>query len=52
MQTLGRRQEPTREQAFICNLDQHWFTIRRVGDVWWNLNSMLPVGRCKLNPRA
>nr|KAJ3422674.1 Ataxin-3 [Polyrhizophydium stewartii] len=33
------------QQAFICNLDQHWFTLRRFGaspERWYNLNSLLP----------
>jgi ataxin-3 len=42
-------------QAFILNLDQHWFTLRRFGDasplieadegngLWFNLNSSLPA---------
>ena len=41
--------------AFILNLDQHWFTLRRFGDasplieadegngLWFNLNSSLPA---------
>ncbi|KAJ1344176.1 hypothetical protein BSLG_001316 [Batrachochytrium salamandrivorans] len=31
------------EQAFICNLDEHWFTLRRFGgspNRWYNLNSL------------
>jgi ataxin-3 len=28
------------EQAFICNLSDHWFTIRRIGNKWYNLNSL------------
>jgi len=26
--------------AFVLNLEQHWFTIRRIGDTFWNLDSM------------
>jgi len=33
------RQEPIQEHAFICNLQQHWFTIRKLGHQWFNLNS-------------
>jgi Josephin len=29
------------QQAFICNFREHWFTIRRLGYQWFNLNSML-----------
>ena len=49
---------PTNELAFLCNLDQHWFAVRKTrtasptvhaeaaacGDGgWWNFNSMLPA---------
>lgn len=27
--------------AFICNLRGHWFTIRKLGHQWFNLNSSL-----------
>ncbi|KAI9321261.1 Josephin-domain-containing protein [Dichotomocladium elegans] len=38
------REHPERETAFICNLDQHWFTLRKfaVQWRWYNLNSTLP----------
>lgn len=28
-------------QAYICNYRDHWFTIRRLGHQWFNLNSLL-----------
>jgi len=31
---------PVKENAFICNLSNHWFTIRKCGDKWYNLNSL------------
>ena len=49
---------PTNELAFLCNLDQHWFTVRKTSTAsptvhaeaavcgdggWWNFNSMLPA---------
>eukprot|EP00761_Pharyngomonas_kirbyi_P002592 gb/GECH01002596.1/.p1 GENE.gb/GECH01002596.1/~~gb/GECH01002596.1/.p1 ORF type:complete len:265 (+),score=93.79 gb/GECH01002596.1/:1-795(+) len=35
------RQNPSAEQAFICNYADHWFTIRKFGDQHWiNLNSL------------
>jgi ataxin-3 len=34
------RQNPLTEQAFICNLANHWLTIRKIGEDWWNLNSL------------
>lgn len=35
--------DPTTLQAFICNHKDHWFTIRRIGNQWFNLNSLLPM---------
>eukprot|EP00842_Homolaphlyctis_polyrhiza_P000144 jgi/Hompol1/112/HPOL_002442-RA len=38
-------QDPSAQSAFICNLDQHWFTLRRFGASpkrWYNLNSVFP----------
>lgn len=35
--------DPTTMQAFICNHKDHWFTIRRLGNQWFNLNSLLPM---------
>jgi ataxin-3 len=32
---------PQNEAAFVCWLGEHWFTVRKIGDVWWNLDSML-----------
>lgn len=32
---------PCQMQAFICNYRDHWFTIRRLGNQWFNLNSLL-----------
>lgn len=34
------RENPVSEKAFICNLRQHWFTIRKLGKQWFNLNSV------------
>ncbi|KAG0359423.1 Ataxin-3 [Podila minutissima] len=37
------KSEPEREVAFICNLDEHWYTLRRFGPSvhrWYDLNSM------------
>lgn len=28
-------------KAYICNYRGHWFTIRKIGNQWFNLNSML-----------
>lgn len=37
------REHPEREAGFICWLQSHWFTVRPIGDSWWNLDSMLPA---------
>ena len=36
----------SREHGFICNKGNHWFSIRKVRNVWYNLNStnMVPPG--------
>uniref|UniRef100_A0A1I8HQX1 Ataxin-3 homolog n=1 Tax=Macrostomum lignano TaxID=282301 RepID=A0A1I8HQX1_9PLAT len=35
------RDDPTAVSAYICNFREHWFTIRRLGSQWFNLNSLL-----------
>jgi Ataxin-3 len=35
--------DPTKAAGYICNLSEHWFTIRPVHGQWWNLNSLLPA---------
>lgn len=30
------------ERAFICHYRDHWFSIRKLGHQWFNLNSILP----------
>ncbi|XP_059350121.1 ataxin-3-like [Daphnia carinata] len=30
------------QQAFLCHKNDHWFTIRKFGSKWFNLNSLLP----------
>eukprot|EP00731_Ephydatia_muelleri_P026435 Em0018g535a len=32
---------PVQQSAFICNHEQHWFTIRKLGRQWFNLDSLL-----------
>ncbi|XP_030765656.1 ataxin-3-like [Sitophilus oryzae] len=34
-------ENPSQQQAFICNYRDHWFTIRKIGNQWFNLNSLL-----------
>ncbi|CAH1099066.1 unnamed protein product [Psylliodes chrysocephalus] len=33
--------DPSDMTAFICNFRDHWFTIRKIGKQWFNLNSLL-----------
>eukprot|EP01111_Echinosteliopsis_oligospora_P012259 TRINITY_DN4177_c2_g4_i1.p1 TRINITY_DN4177_c2_g4~~TRINITY_DN4177_c2_g4_i1.p1 ORF type:complete len:301 (-),score=78.58 TRINITY_DN4177_c2_g4_i1:138-1040(-) len=35
----GAFHDPLGEQAFICNLSGHWFTLRRIDHSWFDLNS-------------
>lgn len=37
------RDEPTSVQAYICNLREHWLTIRRFGRQYFDLNSISNV---------
>eukprot|EP00629_Pelagomonadales_sp_RCC1024_P012145 CAMPEP_0119296036 /NCGR_PEP_ID=MMETSP1329-20130426/50367_1 /TAXON_ID=114041 /ORGANISM="Genus nov. species nov., Strain RCC1024" /LENGTH=402 /DNA_ID=CAMNT_0007296965 /DNA_START=201 /DNA_END=1406 /DNA_ORIENTATION=+ len=32
--------DPARERGFVFNRREHWFALRRVGDNWFDLNSM------------
>ncbi|XP_020297074.1 ataxin-3-like isoform X2 [Pseudomyrmex gracilis] len=38
---LLAQNDPSRMSAYICNYKGHWFTIRKLGNQWFNLNSML-----------
>uniref|UniRef100_A0A0N5AQA7 Ataxin-3 homolog n=1 Tax=Syphacia muris TaxID=451379 RepID=A0A0N5AQA7_9BILA len=35
------QRDPTCGAAYICNLNEHWFVIRRFGFQWFKLNSLL-----------
>ena len=35
------RDMPTEQKAYICNFRNHWYTIRKLGNYWFNLNSLL-----------
>ncbi|XP_010614626.1 ataxin-3 isoform X2 [Fukomys damarensis] len=35
------RIDPINEKSFICNYKEHWFTVRKLGKQWFNLNSLL-----------
>eukprot|EP00053_Salpingoeca_punica_P003974 m.46334 g.46334 ORF g.46334 m.46334 type:complete len:195 (-) comp12526_c0_seq3:288-872(-) len=30
---------PENENAFICNFEEHWFTLRKIDGEWYNLDS-------------
>jgi len=32
-------QDPTTQSGFIVNRSNHWFAIRKINSIWWNLNS-------------
>jgi Ataxin-3 len=32
--------DPTTENAFIINHKTHWYTLRKINNHWWNLDSM------------
>lgn len=38
---LLAQNDPSQMEAYICNYKGHWFTIRKIGKQWFNLNSML-----------
>ncbi|VDK62208.1 unnamed protein product [Onchocerca ochengi] len=42
---VAYRNDPTLGQAYICNLNEHWFAVRRLGFQWFTLNSLLPTPR-------
>jgi len=35
------KNSPIAASAYICNFREHWFTVRRLGSQWFNLNSLL-----------
>ena len=37
---VGARAAPEAECAFLCNLREHWFTIRSASGDWYNFNSL------------
>eukprot|EP01133_Synstelium_polycarpum_P006164 gene6164-7137_t len=32
--------DPLKEEGFICNLSEHWFTLRKIDGKWFDLNSI------------
>jgi len=39
--SVSAKANPNFQTAFICNMREHWFTIRKLGRQWFNLNSLL-----------
>lgn len=38
---LAARQDPVfGATAYLCNLEKHWFTLRRIDHAWWKFNSL------------
>lgn len=37
---IQARKDPISLKAFVCNFKEHWYTIRKIGKYWFNLNSM------------
>jgi len=35
------RKDPVGQNAFVCNFREHWFSVRKIGYQWFNLNSVL-----------
>ncbi|XP_065351598.1 ataxin-3-like [Cloeon dipterum] len=38
--SLQAQSSPHTMQAFVCNYREHWFTLRKIGHQWFNLNSI------------
>ncbi|XP_033115921.1 ataxin-3-like isoform X2 [Anneissia japonica] len=38
---VGATVSPEKERCFICNYKDHWLAIRKLGQQWFNLNSLL-----------
>jgi len=36
--------DPTTQEAIVCNLQNHWFAIRKLNGHWFNLNSVSKEG--------
>eukprot|EP01132_Coremiostelium_polycephalum_P009736 gene9736-11957_t len=42
-EAAGAIDNPLEEDAFICNLSAHWFTLRKINGNWFDLNSLKKV---------
>ena len=55
---IAARQNTSNEQAYLCHRNNHWFAYRKIGDTWYDLNSLLScpqkikVEGTQLNPFA
>ncbi|CAD8073463.1 unnamed protein product [Paramecium primaurelia] len=36
---INQNQDLSQESGFICNSQAHWFSIRKIENIWYNLNS-------------
>ena len=36
---INKSEDLSAENGFICNSSSHWFSIRKIKNVWYNLNS-------------
>lgn len=41
IKTASALTEPAKQRGFICNRKEHWFSFRRIGQEWFDLNSCL-----------
>jgi ataxin-3 len=37
--TIKTGEDLVKKQGFICNSSDHWFSLRKIENVWYNLNS-------------
>eukprot|EP00455_Lapot_gusevi_P005087 TRINITY_DN12143_c0_g1_i2.p1 TRINITY_DN12143_c0_g1~~TRINITY_DN12143_c0_g1_i2.p1 ORF type:complete len:289 (+),score=66.36 TRINITY_DN12143_c0_g1_i2:59-868(+) len=44
------RRDPLQEEAFICNLESHWFAIRKIDRTFFDLNSLSENGPTVISP--
>ena len=40
IRAVAARQNSCNQWAFICHRNDHWFTLRKIGSKWHNLNSL------------
>ena len=43
-------ESPENETGFICNLMAHWFSVRKINDQWYDLNSLSGLPETKSKP--